>query len=202
MSGRLRKKIGKKRIRASEKPWVSQQTNLSQNFPAVIIRRLHLSSTALQALMITTSTWLHLPDGDSNSKQKSESGSTSTPTPLAEDPAHAHAAAAASYITFLRPEDLLPPKLPTRQEMETLLLALRKKALVEEYFSEEKTSPWFLEDAHALAFSCPFLLVLISLVSSAEEPFQDQDVDCRSSEFTIGPGLLCVNRRKFTTSGA
>ncbi|KAG6818248.1 hypothetical protein H0H93_006559 [Arthromyces matolae] len=81
------------------------------------------------------------PDGDSNSKQQNQSdGSTSTPTPLAEDPAHAHAAAAASYIPFLRPEDLLPPKLPTRQEMETVLLALRKKALLEEYFGEEKTS--------------------------------------------------------------
>ncbi|KAG6834957.1 hypothetical protein H0H93_006085 [Arthromyces matolae] len=67
------------------------------------------------------------PDGDSHSKQQGQSdGSTSTPTPLAEDPAHAHAVAAASYIPFPRPEDLLPPKLPTRQEMETVLLALRK----------------------------------------------------------------------------
>jgi pre-mRNA-splicing factor ISY1 len=45
-----------------------------------------------------------------------------------------HVRAAASYIPFLTPEILLPPKLPTHDEMEAILLALRKKALVEEYF--------------------------------------------------------------------
>ncbi|GLB39547.1 putative pre-mrna-splicing factor isy1 [Lyophyllum shimeji] len=64
-----------------------------------------------------------------------------TPLPPATgmDPAYAHAAAAASYIPFLQTEHLLPPKMPTRQEMETVLLGLRKKALVEEYFGEEGT---------------------------------------------------------------
>ncbi|KAG6829633.1 hypothetical protein H0H92_003966 [Tricholoma furcatifolium] len=55
------------------------------------------------------------------------------------DAAYAHAAAAASYIPFLRTENLLQPKLPSRQEMEEVLLALRKKALVEEYFGEQGT---------------------------------------------------------------
>lgn len=58
-------------------------------------------------------------------------------TPAVMDAAHAHAAAAASYIPFLVTENLLPPKMPTRQEMETVLLGLRKKALMEEYFGEE-----------------------------------------------------------------
>ncbi|KAG5651465.1 hypothetical protein H0H81_008550 [Sphagnurus paluster] len=58
-------------------------------------------------------------------------------SPLDSDPTYTHAAAAASYIPFLQTESLLPPKMPTRQEMETVLLALRKKALVEEYFGEE-----------------------------------------------------------------
>jgi pre-mRNA-splicing factor ISY1 len=50
------------------------------------------------------------------------------------DQARVHAQAAASYIPFLTTEDLLPPKMPTREEMETVLLELRKQALVEEYF--------------------------------------------------------------------
>lgn len=47
-----------------------------------------------------------------------------------------HAQAAASYIPFLETECLLPPKMPTRDEMESVLLDLRKKVLVEEYFGE------------------------------------------------------------------
>lgn len=54
------------------------------------------------------------------------------------DQAYLHAQAAASYIPFLTTESLLPPKMPTRQEMEQVLLALRKEALVEEYFGGEK----------------------------------------------------------------
>ena len=46
----------------------------------------------------------------------------------------AHAKLAASYISFLTPEDLLPPKMPTREEMEGVLLRLQKEALVNEYF--------------------------------------------------------------------
>jgi len=46
----------------------------------------------------------------------------------------AHARAAAAYIPFLSVESLLPPKLPTKEEMEGVLLELRKRALVEEYF--------------------------------------------------------------------
>ncbi|KAH7908540.1 Isy1-like splicing factor [Hygrophoropsis aurantiaca] len=47
-----------------------------------------------------------------------------------------HAQTASAYISFLSPEDLLPPKLPTRQEMEAILLNLRKQALVQEYFGD------------------------------------------------------------------
>ena len=39
---------------------------------------------------------------------------------------HAHAAAA--YIPFLSVESLLPPKMPTKEEMEGVLLELRKRA--------------------------------------------------------------------------
>jgi pre-mRNA-splicing factor ISY1 len=48
--------------------------------------------------------------------------------------ARAAAMAAASFIPFLTVEHLLPPKLPTREEMDGVLLGLRKRALVEEYF--------------------------------------------------------------------
>lgn len=50
------------------------------------------------------------------------------------DPQVAHARAAAAFIPFLAPENLLAPKMPTREEMEGVLLTLRKQALVEEYF--------------------------------------------------------------------
>lgn len=50
--------------------------------------------------------------------------------------AKVHAEAAASYIPFLTAEELLPPKLPVREEIESVLLELRKKALVEEYFGD------------------------------------------------------------------
>ncbi|KZP10631.1 Isy1-domain-containing protein, partial [Athelia psychrophila] len=52
------------------------------------------------------------------------------------DPQVIHARAAAAYIPFLTPADLLPPVLPTREEMEGVLFGLRKRALVEEYFGE------------------------------------------------------------------
>ncbi|KAH8112817.1 Isy1-domain-containing protein [Phellopilus nigrolimitatus] len=53
-----------------------------------------------------------------------------------EDVALRSAQAAAAFIPFLSAKDLLPPKLPSREEMEGVLLGLRKKALVEEYFGE------------------------------------------------------------------
>ncbi|KAG8216201.1 Isy1-like splicing factor [Butyriboletus roseoflavus] len=57
------------------------------------------------------------------------------PTP-APNSMQAHAHLAASYISFLSPEDLLPPKIPTREEMEGVLLKLQKEALVNEYFGD------------------------------------------------------------------
>ncbi|KAF5325347.1 hypothetical protein D9619_010109 [Psilocybe cf. subviscida] len=56
--------------------------------------------------------------------------------PEPSDASRIHAQAAAAYIPFLDVEDLLPPKLPSHEEMEGVLLALRKKALVEEYFGD------------------------------------------------------------------
>ena len=47
-----------------------------------------------------------------------------------------HAQAAAAYITFLDAKDLLPPKIPTREEMEQVLLGIRKTMLMEEYFGD------------------------------------------------------------------
>ena len=58
------------------------------------------------------------------------------PTDSNVDTARIHAQAAASYIPFLDIEHLLPPKLPTHDEMEGVLLALRKKALLEEYLGD------------------------------------------------------------------
>jgi pre-mRNA-splicing factor ISY1 len=38
-----------------------------------------------------------------------------------------------SLIPFLTPEHLAPPKMPTKQEMDAILLGLRKQALLQEY---------------------------------------------------------------------
>lgn len=54
-----------------------------------------------------------------------------------DSPAAVHARAAAAYIPFLTAEMLMPPKMPTTEEMEKLLLELRKKALVDEYFGDQ-----------------------------------------------------------------
>jgi len=56
-----------------------------------------------------------------------------------EDVALVHAKATAAYIPFLSPDNLVPPKMPTREEMEGFILDLRKRALVEEYFGEEQS---------------------------------------------------------------
>ncbi|KAJ7655974.1 pre-mRNA-splicing factor ISY1 [Mycena polygramma] len=50
--------------------------------------------------------------------------------------AESHARAAAAFISFLTPEMLMAPTLPTPAETEAVLLALRKRALVEEYFGD------------------------------------------------------------------
>ncbi|EJD43773.1 Isy1-like splicing factor [Auricularia subglabra TFB-10046 SS5] len=53
------------------------------------------------------------------------------------DTAAPHARAAAAFIPFLTPEELSQPRLPTREEMEGVLLGLRKRALLDEYFGGE-----------------------------------------------------------------
>lgn len=81
------------------------------------------------------------PAEDTSSKRSKMpaqvTGGSNQAPPIADnisEPQMEHARAAASFITFLTPESLLPPKLPTREEMEEVLLNLRKQTLVEEYF--------------------------------------------------------------------
>jgi pre-mRNA-splicing factor ISY1 len=78
------------------------------------------------------------PQSDSEVVKRSKPDA-SVPTPSAVQPdaaatALSHARAAAAYIPFLSVESLLPPKMPTKEEMEGVLLELRKRMLVEEYF--------------------------------------------------------------------
>ncbi|KAJ2932854.1 hypothetical protein H1R20_g4242, partial [Candolleomyces eurysporus] len=74
-------------------------------------------------------------DGDNDVQMGDEAiDNSSESSRLAQ--AKLHAEAAASYIPFLTAEELLPPKLPVREEIESVLLELRKKALVEEYFGD------------------------------------------------------------------
>ena len=73
---------------------------------------------------------------DSKRAKTTSDATVELSTPSNVDTARVHAQAAAAYIPFLDIEHLLPPKLPTHDEMESVLLALRKKALVEEYFGD------------------------------------------------------------------
>ncbi|KAF9052192.1 Isy1-like splicing factor [Hymenopellis radicata] len=52
--------------------------------------------------------------------------------PPSDDTAHQAATALASYIPFLSPAALLPPRMPDRKEMDAVILALHKKRLEEE----------------------------------------------------------------------
>ncbi|KAF8345687.1 Isy1-like splicing factor [Amanita rubescens] len=79
-------------------------------------------------------------DGDEAKRAKVDGTVISAPSlALEKDSVLAHARATAAYIPFLTPEHVVPPKLPTRQEMESILLELRKKALVDEYFGDGAT---------------------------------------------------------------
>jgi pre-mRNA-splicing factor ISY1 len=79
-----------------------------------------------------------VPESDGELAKRSKPGSLVPPPPdtHADTAATtlAHARAAAAHIPFLSVESLLPPKMPTKEEMEGVLLELRKRALVEEYF--------------------------------------------------------------------
>ena len=81
-------------------------------------------------------------DGSTEVAKRAKTGSAGAPYLQSDGAASdeamlAHAKRTAAYIPILSPENLMPPKLPTREEMETFLLELRKKALVEEYFGDE-----------------------------------------------------------------
>jgi pre-mRNA-splicing factor ISY1 len=68
-------------------------------------------------------------NGDAKTKPNASTTTTSETAML-------YARTVAGHVAFLDVESLLPPKLPTREEMEGVLLALRKRALVEEYFGD------------------------------------------------------------------
>ncbi len=82
--------------------------------------------------------------GDAQKRQKLNEGPTANGVNGQQQSADSTAAdtmlqsarAAAAFIPFLSPEELLPPKMPSREEMESVLLDLRKKALVQEYFGD------------------------------------------------------------------
>jgi len=81
------------------------------------------------------------PEGEEAAKKTSGDGNEDGPKAAAStavnlDTALEHARVVISHVTFLDPVSLVPPKLPTREEMETILLDLCKKALVEEYFGD------------------------------------------------------------------
>jgi len=82
-----------------------------------------------------------MDDGRDEAKRTKTEGDQTllvTQTSPTADSALLHAQTAASFIPFLETQDLVTPKMPSPEEMESVLLQLRKKALVEEYFGHEK----------------------------------------------------------------
>ena len=76
------------------------------------------------------------PETDPSGSEANGTSNHTAPDSKTTDVAYQSAQAAAAYIPFLTPDDLLPPKLPTKEEMESIILGLRKRALVEEYFGQ------------------------------------------------------------------
>jgi len=84
---------------------------------------------------------VEMDDGRDEAKRTKTEGdqiSLVAQTSPATDSTLLYAQTAASFIPFLETRDLVTPKMPSPEEMETVLLQLRKKALVEEYFGHEK----------------------------------------------------------------
>jgi pre-mRNA-splicing factor ISY1 len=79
---------------------------------------------------------VEMTDGTSGAESKR----TKTSRKTADAPASKSQAAPqiSPLLSILDPAELAPPKMPTRQEMEGVLLALRKRALLEEYLGSEK----------------------------------------------------------------
>ena len=80
------------------------------------------------------------PKAKASGPPSSNGISNGGPTPSPQEAMLASAKAVATYVPFLTPEYLLPPKMPSHEEMEQFLLDLRKKALVEEYFGPDGQS--------------------------------------------------------------
>jgi len=71
------------------------------------------------------------PDDDGPTAPESNSEFAKRPKQDVPPLSTAHARAVAAHIPFLSVESLLPRKMPTKEDMEGVLLELRKRALVE-----------------------------------------------------------------------
>ncbi|KAG8808220.1 NineTeen Complex (NTC) component [Serendipita sp. 399] len=71
------------------------------------------------------------PINSSAANRKDENGDQ-----VMDDQEATNGDSATSFIPFLTPEQLAPPKLPTKQEMDTILLELRKRTLLQEYLGD------------------------------------------------------------------
>lgn len=74
----------------------------------------------------------------SKSKPPDTSSDQNQPMEVDSDPQRAAANLLVSHAPFFSPEELMQPKLPTRSEMEGVLLELRKRAVLDEYFGDEE----------------------------------------------------------------
>jgi pre-mRNA-splicing factor ISY1 len=74
---------------------------------------------------------------DTGDPQKQPGPADGTSNPPIKDASLEATPSSATFIPFLDPAALQPPKLPSREDMEGVVLELRKRALVDEYFGDE-----------------------------------------------------------------
>jgi len=116
-------------------PRISQTVSSSTPMPTTVsqVKRKKRNDDGIDVEMSP-----EVPDSTpaNNSLKRSKTDVDNAVVSVGSDVALQNATAAAAYIAFLEPENLLPPKMPTRQEMESVLLGIQKKLLTEEYFGD------------------------------------------------------------------
>ena len=94
----------------------------------------------------------------------------------------------AAYIPLLSVESLLPPKMPTKEKMEGVLLELRKRALVDECFLVSRLVPQYMSSllSHSNRCKTKKRESRNENTISRRDEVGHQETEARSWETTLG----------------